>query len=391
MVATVGGHAGFVLAMAALGLSAGCNQVLGIKDPVPSDATPPGDSRPDDAMDADIDAPPPCTTATAFGAAITSAVGGTGVALAVSKLDADRTTQDVAVSVTSDTMILPGNGDGTFGTAAALGTASTTVVAKDFDLVGVREDLLLVTATSAVVRLQKENGQAGVFDNEQALTGPFTNANAARTGELGNSSAVADVVIHDDAGNTPFLSLATAGTFSRGTTVGAGGDQLVAVAQIDKVDDADALLVDAAGNVKVALSNGTGGFSAPVTVATNATGRGVGIGDFDGDTLPDLIVATAAGGVVYLQNAGSPGTFVQQADTFPGIQGDTLLVGDVNGDGLDDVVVPTAVVLQCPTTRVFTQVEPIDATPPAVLADVTNNGKLDLLRLSGTDLIVRVQ
>ncbi len=390
MVATVGGHAGFVHAMAALSLVAGCNQVLGIKDPVASDATTPDDGRPDDGMDADIDAPPPCTTATAFGAPITSAVGGSGVALAVSKLDAGNTL-DLAVSVTTDTMLLPGNGDGSFGAGTALGTASIAVVAEDFDLIGVRPDLLLVTATSAVVRQQKENGPAGVFDAEQALAGPFTNANAVRTGELGNSSMVADVVIHDDAGITPFLSLGTAGTFSRGTTVGADGDQLVAIAQIDKVDDADALLVDAAGNVKLALSNGSGGFSAPATVATNATGLGVGIGDFDGDTLPDLIVATAAGGVVYLQDGGSPGTFVQQAETFPGITGDTVTVGDVNGDGLDDVVVPTAVVLQCPTTHAFTQVEPIDASAPAVLADVTNNGKLDLLRLSGTDLIVRVQ
>jgi hypothetical protein len=47
--------------------------------------------------------------------------------------------------------------------------------------------------------------------------------------------------------------------------------------------------------------------------------------------------------------------------------------------------------MQCPTTRVFTQVEPLDAAQPAVLADVNGNGKVDLLRLSGTDLVVRLQ
>jgi len=381
---------GTVRVIVALLAVTGCNQVLGIKDPVAGDATTPGDGRPDDSMidGPEIDAAPACTTATAFGAPITSAVGGTGVALVVAKFDAGAS-QDVAISVTTDTVILSGNNDGSFAAGQTLGTASIAIAADDFDLIGARKDLLLVTAGGVVVRLQKENGPAGVFDTEQALTGPFTNANAAGVAELGGN-LIADVAIHDDAGITPFISNATAGTFSRGTTVGAGGDQLVLVRQIDNANDADALLVDSAGNVKLALSNGSDGFGTPTVVATGAIGRGVAVGKFDDDNLPDLIVATAAGGVVYLQNAGSPGTFTSTA-TFTEISGATLMVADVNGDGLDDVVTPTAAVLQCPTTHALTQKEPIDATPPALLVDVTGNAKLDLLRLSGTDLIVRVQ
>ncbi len=355
----------------------------------------------------DIDAAPPCTTANAFGNEITSPVGGTGVALVTAKFNTGQT-QDVAISLTTDTVILAGDGAGTFAGGSLLGTASTQVAIEDFDLIGSRKDLLLLTPTSVVVRQQSEAGGAGNFLAEQALTGPFTNAKLASTPiidpdvTLNNSfssrsvgnmglNGVADVAIHDDAGNTPFLSLGTAGTFQRGTSVGAAGDELVLVAQIDKANDADLVLVDAAGNVKLALSNGSDGFQAPTIIATGAVGGGVAVGNFDGDTFLDLVVSTSQGGVIYLQNSASPGVFTQQTGAFTEILGAPLMVGDVNKDGLDDVITPTAVVMQCPTTHAFTQKEPINATQPAILVDVTGNGKLDLLRLSGTDLVVRVQ
>lgn len=342
-----------------------------------------------DAPDAALDAPPACTTATSFGAPVTSAVGGTGVGLAVGRFDGG-TVNDVAVAITTDTVIMLGDNAGNFTASQTLMQPAIAVVSDDFDLIGSRDDLFLLTATSAVVRQQAENGGPGNFLAAQTVD-TFTDGEAVLVGELGGN-LVADVAVQDGTGIIAYTSNATAGTFSKQDTVGAAGDKVVFVGQIDKANDQDIVFVDAAGNVKLALSNGLdGGFGSPTTIATGATGRGVGVGKFDDDTFLDVIVATAAGGEVYLQNSALPGVFTKQTGTFGGIKSTVpLLIGDVNGDGLDDVITPTTVTLQCPTTHVFTQVESIDAAN-ASLADVSGDGKLDLLRLSGTDLIVRLQ
>lgn len=371
----------------------GCNQLLGISNPVAGDATAPDGPRPDGPMgDGPEDAPPACTTATTFGAPITSAVGGPGVSLVVGRYN-QGTEVDVAIAITTDTVILHGDNAGNFAAGQTLTQPAIGLVTDDFDLIGTRDDLVVITANGANTRQQIETGGAGQFTAAaQPLTGPFTNADLIFVAEFGGS-AVADVVIHDDSGNVVFTSLAAAGTFSRESTVGGGGDLVVFAGQIDKQNDHDIVMVDGAGNVKLALSNGTDGeFDTPTIVATGATGRGVGVGNFDGDNFLDIIVATSAGGEVYLQNSASPGVFTKQTGTFGGILSTVpLLVGDVNDDNLDDVITPTTVVLQCPTTHVFTQVETIDAARPAILGDVNGDAKPDLLRLVGTDLQVRLQ
>jgi hypothetical protein len=340
--------------------------------------------------DGPSDAPEACTTATAFGGEITSAVGGTGVAMVLNRFNAG-TELDVAVAVTTDTLILHGDSAGNFVAGQALTQPAIALASDDFDLIGSRKDLIMITATDVTVRQQSEaGGGAGTFLAAQSV-GTFTSAANVFVGEFGGT-LVADIVIQEDGGNRTFTSAGAAGTFSEEDTVGAAGDKLVFVGQIDKANDEDIVMVDAAGNVKLALSDGTdGSFAAPTMVASGATGLGVSLGNFDDDAFLDIVVATAAGGEIYLQNSASPGVFTKQTGTFGGIMGNRLLVGDVNDDGLDDVVTPTTITMQCPTTHVFTQVESIDASGGAVLADLNANGKLDLLRLSGTDLVVRLQ
>jgi len=374
-----------------LGTLPACNQLLGISNPVAGDATEPDGPRPDGpAMDAALDAPPACTTSSAFGAEITSAVGGAGVALQVARFD-NGNIADVAVAITTDVAILLGTNDGSFGSISLVGTPAIGFVVDDFDLQDVRKDLVMVSGAGAIGRRQNP-ASPGTFLAEQPLTGPFNNVDAVGVGAFDNGNITADLVVHDDSGATVFEQLqGTPGTFSRENTVGDAGDKLVFAGTIDRENNSDALFVDATGNVKLAVTDTSGVLQPPTIVATGATGLGVGVGLFDDDNFLDLVVATVDGGEIYLQNSASPGVFTKQTGTFGGIKSTApLLVGDINGDGLDDVVTPNTIVMQCPTTRVFTQVESINAAN-GVLANVDGNSKLDLLRLAGTDLIVRLQ
>jgi hypothetical protein len=213
------------------------------------------------------------------------------------------------------------------------------------------------------------------------LPGTFSNVTNALPDDLLGVPRI-DLIVQDDAARRVFEQNAS-GLASTNNVVGAAGDDLVLTGNIDGEDDQDILLVDQAGNVKLSRA------LAPVTtIGSGATGRAAAIGQLDGAGLPDLVVATPSGGRLFTQ--GAAGTFTQDPRVIPGVVGDTLLVADINNDGLDDIVAPGSITMQC-AGSVYTQVESLSSVAPARLVDLTGDGKPDLLRLVGTDLVVRLQ
>jgi hypothetical protein len=106
------------------------------------------------------------------------------------------------------------------------------------------------------------------------------------------------------------------------------------------------------------------------------------------------MTATSAGGLAFAQNDTDPQTYTQMPGPIAGITGGTMQIIDVNMDGTDDVLVSNRIVLQCPAPAppgTFTQVVPINATAPAQLVDLNNDGKPDLIRIVGNVLKVRIQ
>ena len=343
-------------------------------------------------VDSSIDAPPPCAAPNAFGAELTFPLGGTGVGLAVANLD-PGTNLDVAVAVTTEVVILHGDGAGGFANLTVVATPAIGVAIDDFNL-DVRNDLILWSGNTIAERRQS-SASPGTFLAEQLLLGPFQNVQNALI-ETFDGDVNPDLIVQDDLDRREFTSnLGTPGTFARtNNVVGAAGDALVFAGEIDGLDRSDVVFVDASGNVKLSLVSAAGAFGPLTTIATGATGRAAAFGKFNGDALLDLVIATAAGGVIFTQNASAPGTFTQRPGTIPGVVGATLLVADINGDGTDDIIAPGSIIMQCPMPSppgVFTQVESLNSIAPAVLVDVNKNGKLDLLRLVGTDLVVRLQ
>ena len=373
-----------------LGCAAACNSILGIGDPKPGGG--PDDSGIDSAIDSNIDAPPPCTTSVSFKAEQTSEVGATGKDFAIGRFDLGNLNDDIAIATGTNVMILHGDGAGNFGGDGAkpiVATAADGLVVEDFDS-DADDDLVMWTAT-AVVERRLNRALDPPVEAEQPLTGPFTNVKKVIAEQL-DGNARPDVFVYDaDAGSRVYTSLiGTPGTFSRDNLVGVGADELILTRQVDGMQRADAVFVN--GNmVKLALQ--TNSFANPVNVATGANSKGIAMGKFDGDALPDLVVSTANGIVLFRQM--SPGQFTMHGVISPVQSPTPMLVGDANDDGRDDIITPTAVILQCAGTGtgpgVFTQVEPLAVGSVAQLIDINGDTKPDLVRLDGTAVKVRLK
>lgn len=378
-----------VRALILVALSSGCTSLLGISDPTPAGG--PSDSGIDSNIDSNIDAPPACAPSITLKAEVSSDVGAAGSDFAIGRYD-NGLTNDIVVAVGTSAVILHGDNTGVFGgdgMKIAIPTAAVGVVSDDFDT-DADDDIVLWTATNVVMRRLNRTLNPPV-EAEQPLTGPFTNVTRVLAENL-DGALRPDLFVYDAAaGSRVFTSnLGTPGTFSKDNLVGTGADELILMRQIDDAQRDDALFVNGAF-AKVAIQVNVSGFGTPTNVAMGANSTGLAMGKFDNDNLPDLVISTPQGLVLYLNSAATPGTFTMHGMISPVQSSAPMLVGDVNGDGRDDILTPTAAILQCaPVSNVgvFTQVETL-AAAKAKLVDVTGDGKLDLVRLDGNAIKVR--
>ena len=371
-------------------VSVGCSKLLGISDPTVGSGDARDDATPiDDAVDSLFDSPPPCTTAPNFGAEASYALGATGTWLAFGNLDANtpNATIDVAIAVGTEIAILHNDGTGALGSPSVIATPADGVIVEDFTL-DVRVDIIAWKfGGTSVVERNHDTVTRGNYLAEQPLDGPFTGVASVRVGFL-DGAFNPDVLVHDASERRVYTSnLGTPGTFSQEEVVGTAGDNLVVVQQIDNASNDDAAFIDQTGAVKIALS--TGNLGTTTTIGNGALPQAVAFGNFDGTPGLDAIVGTANGGVIYTQD--TPGTFTPAAGTIPGVGAGPIQVLDVNGDATDDLVLRDGILLQCPDTRAFTQHVPLALAGPHQLIDLTKDNKPDLIRVTGTNLEVRIQ
>ena len=153
------------------------------------------------------------------------------------------------------------------------------------------------------------------------------------------------VVINSGEGSFSILKGNGAGAFSLFTTVPLGsfgrtlnGSAVVVVGDFDKNGNQDIAIAGDLG-VVVLLGHGDGTFDSPVVYAAHSNPSGLAIGDFNGDTIPDLAVSNAFSKDVSVLIGNGNGTFGAPTNYPAGQFPVAVAVGDFNNDTKADLAV----------------------------------------------------
>ncbi len=213
---------------------------------------------------------------------------------------------DLAVgsSLLQSVIILPGNGDGTFTYhgSVATGGAFPSFVVGDFNGDGIA-DLAVLNTSAGIVTLLLGNGDGSFTPAATAPAATGSNAAAIGVGDFNGDGSADLAVANDD---------------------------------------------PSGGSLTILLGSGMGTFTAAASPATGPGPASIGVGDFNGDGVPDLAVGNGTDGTLTILLGNGDGTFAQAADSplsfqspqwlgYPGPP--FVVVGDFNADGKADVAV----------------------------------------------------
>ena len=257
--------------------------------------------------------------------------------------------------VTFAIAMLPGKGDGTFGTSTLTATSygySDRLYSADLNGDG-NDDVILVHSGNAV-------GSFDVFlSNGSGFSGPTTysvsaaNPAAVATIDL-NGDGKPDLVIADGLpvpdNPNPSPSVSTFlnngdGTFGMPSQVPYPGP--IASGVLADVNGDGKL--DLVSNSQVILASSTGGYQQPsplIPPPGQVTCLGVDgvvqVGDLNGDGYPDIATADCQNNTVTIYLNGGSGTFQSGISFWAGYYPQGISLGDLNGDNKSDIVVTNA-------------------------------------------------
>jgi hypothetical protein len=198
------------------------------------------------------------------------------------------------------------------------------------------------------------------------------------------------------------------------------GPSQVAIADVNHDGKPDLIVSDALDNtVSVLLGNGDGTFQAPRQYSIGAMNtqdaatsfselptykRGLAVADLNGNGNLDIVVTNPTSGDISVLMGRGDGTFAPQERFDAGPAPNAIVIGDFNGDGIPDLAVlsasagySTLAILMgrgdgtfLPAQLIITPVFNSLSYDNLQAADLTGNGKLDLLVTGGADQMTYV-
>jgi hypothetical protein len=249
--------------------------------------------------------------------------------------------------------VLLGHGDGSFQAPQSYvtGTYSISVAVGDFTGDGI-PDLAVANYLSNTVSVLLGNGD-GTFQAQRTFaTASYPEAVAVGDfngdGHLDLAVANYGDLFHNDPGSVSVLLGNGDGSFQTARNLSAGaGPNAVAVGDFNGDGIPDLAVVDKrfpSYGVSVLLGNGDGSFQTARFFGAGNNPQSVALGDFNGDGIPDLVVAdagdgqgTGAGVSVLLGNGD--GSFQVPRALAAGLDPTAVAVADLTSDGRLDLVV----------------------------------------------------
>jgi exosome complex RNA-binding protein Rrp42 (RNase PH superfamily) len=273
-------------------------------------------------------------TGASFASKVDFAIGTGPVALAVGDLDADGK-PDIAVSVTTSPAISVLKNTSTAGTVSFATTinfgteaAPRGVAIVDLDTDG-KPELVTVSSTANTIAIHKNNTSVGTINNVSFNSYTTFTANASpesiAVGDFDSDSKPDFVVSHTGGASLAVMrNTFTSGTFSlakTNVTVGVASSGNVIVSDLDGDTKPDIALASGTDKTVHVFWNTTFGsfpaFDPLVTFTTNVNNiQCVAAADLDADGKRDLILGSLSGKVVAFRNENTSSGYID-ATSFP--------------------------------------------------------------------------
>jgi len=288
------------------------------------------------------------------------------------------------------------------GGTSAVAPSPDSALALDFNY-DFKTDFALAGASG--LRLYQQNGK-GTFDDVTAQAklpaaiekGDFTGAWAADL----ESDGDLDLILGARTGPPVVLRNNGDGTFTQQALFNEVSElRGFSWADLDGDGDADAALLDAQGRLYVFANERSGQFMARALPQTLGPAMAINIADLDNDGILDLIVLQRDGALLRLSDK-SEGTDWQVAElcrwqnavSEPANQPARLLIADLDNNGSLDLLVSGSIDGQIWLSNGQGRLQPLATSLPLArifsVADVTDDGSLDLLSLSPGGQAVRL-